>query len=224
MASSSAREYELTYSPTSPLQAGTGYVALLDDVYLDGDSWPRQGVRWEFHTAPALSIREIHPPATEPLDDLWTQFRVTFNRPVLVDSAVSRFSLVDEGGISLEGDLTWEDGGASLVFQPAEPLRPSRTYRLTLHGGVQDELGFELPETLELLYNTPAMVGVPMPAPGETDVALDSTVRVPFMRPMDKASVEVGIEYLACARWHGDLGRGHLCVRAAGRADRGNRL
>ena len=184
----------LTYSPTSPLQFGTSYVALLDDVYLGGDSWPRQGVRWEFHTAPALSIWEIHPSATESLDDLWTQFRVTFNRPVLVDSAVSRLSLVDEGGISLDGDLTWEDGGASLVFQPTEPLRPSKTYRLTMHGGVQDELGFELPETLELLYSTPPMVGVPTPAPGETGVVLDNTVRVPFMRPMDKASVEAGID------------------------------
>ena len=35
-----------------------------------------------------------------------------------------------------------------------------------------------------------------MPAPGETDVALDSAVRVPFMRPMDRASVEAGIDIL----------------------------
>jgi uncharacterized protein YfaS (alpha-2-macroglobulin family) len=183
----------LTYSPTSSLDAETGYVAHLEEVYLEGDSWPRQGVRWEFHTAPALSIREIHPPATDLLDDLWTRFRIAFNRPVLIDSAVSRFSLVDGDGLSLDGDLAWEDAGASLVFEPAEPLRPSSTYRLTLQGGVQDELGFELSETVELLYNTPPMVGVPSPAPGEKDVVLDSTVRVPFMRQMDKASVEAEI-------------------------------
>ncbi|MFN2182723.1 MAG: Ig-like domain-containing protein, partial [Anaerolineae bacterium] len=75
------------FQPTSPLRAETTYVAILHNVYLDGDPWARQGVRWEFSTAPALNIEEVQPSAVEPLLDLWSQFRIRFNRPVLADSA-----------------------------------------------------------------------------------------------------------------------------------------
>jgi uncharacterized protein YfaS (alpha-2-macroglobulin family) len=182
------------FRPTSPLRAGTRYAAILHSVYLADDPWPRQPVLWEFDTAPALRIQEVQPSETEPLHDLWSQFRIRFNRPVLADSAGSRFSLVGSDGMTVDGQLRWEDGGASLVFHPAEPLRPANDYRLTLQGGVEDELGFVLAEGLELAYSTPAMVGVPSPAPGETDVALDAAIRIPFLRPMDEASVEAGLE------------------------------
>ena len=182
------------FQPTSPLRAGTTYAAVLHSVYLDGDAWARPGVRWELSTAPALSIEEVQPSAAEPLHDLWAQFRIRFNRPVLADSAGSRFRLVDGNGVAVDGQLSWEDGGESLLFQPAQPLRPASTYTLSLPGGVEDELGFLLSDGLELVYDTPAMVGELSPAPGETEVALDAVIHIPFLRPMDQASVEAGLE------------------------------
>jgi uncharacterized protein YfaS (alpha-2-macroglobulin family) len=185
--------YTFTFSPTVSFEADTAYVASLENVYLEGDSWPRPGVRWEFRTAPALTVEEVEPRHDGFLNDLFAFFRITFNRPVLADSAAARFSLVTQDGTPVPGQLTWEQGGAGLVFQPDEPLRPATEYQLTLLEGVQDQLGFELAKTLERSYTTLPMLGLPLPVPGSTDVALDSEIRVPFTRPMDRGSVEAGL-------------------------------
>lgn len=52
------QDHSLTFTATSPLAAGTAYVARLENVYLEGDPSPRPGVRWEFRTAPPLTIEQ----------------------------------------------------------------------------------------------------------------------------------------------------------------------
>ncbi|MGD2207762.1 MAG: MG2 domain-containing protein, partial [Anaerolineae bacterium] len=78
-------------------------------------------------------------------------------------------------------------------FQPDEPLRPGARYEITLQSGVQDALGFRLAEPVISEFGTASMTGLPLPVPGSKNVALDSIIRVPFTRPMDKASVEEGL-------------------------------
>lgn len=190
------KDSTLTFSPTQSLSPGTTYVASLENVYLEGDPWPRAGVRWEFGTAPPLAIEGVEPPSVGFLSDLWAPFRITFNRPVVADTALARFSLVTRDGIPVAGQPVWEQNGAILVFQPEEALKPATEYQLAVRNGVMDELGFELTETVVQSYATPPMLGLPLPIPDSAEVALNSEIRVPFTRPMDKASVEAGVEIL----------------------------
>jgi hypothetical protein len=202
------RDRTLAFNPTEPLAPGTAYAARVDQVYLEGDRSARPGVRWEFRTAPPLVVVDVLPAERGSVLGLWTPFRIAFNRPVAADSVLSRFSLAPEGGPALAGQVTWEEDGARFVFQPEEPLRPATRYRLVLRAGVQDELGFQLAEGLDRSFETAPMVGLPLPLPTATNVALDSAIRIPFTRPMDKASVEAGLDFTPTvegqATWEGD--------------------
>jgi uncharacterized protein YfaS (alpha-2-macroglobulin family) len=168
-------------------------MAVLDHVFLDGDPAPRPGVEWDFHTAPPLTVEAVLPDEAGFLTDFFSSFTVSFNRPVEPESAVSRFSLAVVGGHAVEGEFSWRQDGAVLVFQPKDPLEPAMQYQLTVGSGIQDMLGYKLEESQQLFYTTPIMMGLPLPIRGSRGVALDSTIRVPFARPMDRESVEAGL-------------------------------
>ncbi len=188
-------DHTLTFSPTRPLVPGTTYVASVESIYLDGDPTARPGIRWELHTAPPLTVVDVTPAAADHLVDLWTPVRIAFSRSVVAESVVSRFSLRAQEGLPLSGQVTWEDDGATFVFQPEDPLFPATRYQITLLSGVHDDLGFEVTETLTSGFDTLPMLGVSLPVSGATNVPLDSSVRVPFTRPMDKASVESALVF-----------------------------
>ncbi|MGD8625552.1 MAG: Ig-like domain-containing protein [Anaerolineae bacterium] len=189
------KDHTLTFSPTVPLAADTDYVASLAHVFLEGDATPRPGLRWEFRTAPPLTVLDVTPSSNLVLD-LHTPLRITFNRPVVADSVGpgrAQLLLFTEDGQDVPGQITWQDDGAVLVFQPVQPLFPGTGYRLRLQPGVLDRLGFLLDEPLISEFGTVQMLGLPLPVPGTTDVPLDSEIRVPFTRPMDRLSVEAGL-------------------------------
>jgi hypothetical protein len=183
----------LAFNPSQPLAPGTTYAASFAHVFLADDPSPRPGVDWQFTTAPALIVVAASPEDGASLTDLWTPVRFTFNRPVLADTMTSRFSLLAQDGSDVPGQVAWEDGGATLVFRPDPSLKPATSYDVTLQQGVQDELGFELADTLSRSFSTQAMIGAPEPLPGSKDVALDAPLRIPFNWPMDQASVEAGL-------------------------------
>jgi hypothetical protein len=81
------------------------------------------------------------------------------------------------------------------VFEPDEPLRPATGYRISLLDGVYDDLGFQVPETASLSFHTAPLLGLPSPSPQARHVRLDSAIRIPFSRAMDKASVEEGLSF-----------------------------
>jgi uncharacterized protein YfaS (alpha-2-macroglobulin family) len=186
-------ERTLGFSPGEALAPGTKYTAAFAHLFLQDDPSLRPGSEWTFTTAPPLAVVDASPVEQALVENLWTPVRITFNRPVLPDSAKSRFSLSTGDGRVLSGQLTWENGGASFVFKPDLPLEPASRYELALQEGVQDELGFELAAGLSYSFDTPDMVGQPSPAPDSSDVSLDSAIRLPFTRPMDRVSVEAGL-------------------------------
>jgi alpha-2-macroglobulin len=187
------RASNIVFTPTVSLDPGVEYVAALAHVFLKGDATPRPGVQWEFSTAPPLTIIDWEPVSTGFLVDLTSAVRIQFNRPVDPASVLSRFSLQTAEGQQVAGQSTWESGGSTFVFQPAGSLRPGIGYKFSLRQGVRDELGFELEEPLSATFDTLQMLGRPTPLPGTRQVPLDSVVRVPFTRPMDKDSVETGL-------------------------------
>jgi hypothetical protein len=95
----------VTFRPTEPLAPGTRYSATVNEVYLQNDPSTRPGVQWRLQTAPPLRIAAIRPSGMEPLTDLWVPVQISFNRPVVKDSVVARFSLALEGGPSLPGHV-----------------------------------------------------------------------------------------------------------------------
>lgn len=210
------RGQTLAFNPSQPLAPDTAYVAEIEHVYLEGDHAARSGVRWEFGTAAPLTILDVSPDRRLPIIDLWTPIRITFNRPVVADSVTSRFSLNSPDGIPLAGQATWEQDGTVFVFQPEESWWPSTSYEFLLQEGVQDELGFELAEPLSGEFGTLQMLGLPLPVFGSTNVALDSTIRVPFTRPMDRPSVEAGLVFSPTMEgevaWETDVGGEDILV------------
>lgn len=186
------RGASLGFNPGQPLEPSTTYAAGVEQVYLPGESWARPGVRWTFQTAEALSVVEVSPRGSGYLVDLWTPVEMVFNRSVVTDSVSSRFTLVGGGGVAVLGRLLWNENGSAFAFQPERPLIPGREYRFVLQPGVYDELGFLLADSVESEFVTLHMMGLPLPLPGSRNVPLDSAIRLPFTRPMDRASVEAG--------------------------------
>lgn len=182
----------ITFRPTEPLAPDTRHTATLEHVHLEGDPSMRPGVVWRFRTAPRLRIVDVSPSGMDPLTDLWVPVAISFSRPVVEESVTSRFSLRAAGGAPLTGQQTWELNGARFVFVPDEPLYPATAYQITLLAGVYDELGFELEEPISVSVHTTLFVGIPSPSPEARNVRLDSAIRVPFTRGMDRASVEAG--------------------------------
>jgi len=187
--------YTVSYSPTLPLEPGTRYVAELGSVYLEGDDWPRDGVRWELQTAPPLTVVEVSPAEEETLSDLWAPVRVSFSQPVAVDSIVERFALVDMEGATVPGRVTWDDSGATFVFKPENALVPASSYQATLDPGLRDEMGFALAEGLSRTFHTEPMLGQVWPLDGAAEVSLDETVIVSFTRAMDQDSALAGLTF-----------------------------
>lgn len=199
----------VVFSPTLPLQPDATYAASLAHVFLEDDPNPRPGVQWQFQTASALAIEAVDPAPQALVPDFWSAVQILFNRPVVAGSVLPRFVLVAEDGESVSGQVRWEAGGAAFVFQPDAPLRPETGYHVELQAGVRDELGFSLSQPLALDFTTLGLVGLPEPIPGTEGVALDSHLRIPFTRPMDRASVEAGLAFTPTlageVTWEGDI-------------------
>ncbi len=200
--------HTLTFSPTQSLEPGTLYVAEMGNVFLEGDGWGRPGVRWELETAPPLSVVGATPLEGASLSDLWTPISITFNRPVLADSVLERFSLASEDALPLSGQVLWQEDGSRFIFQPDQPLMPATRYRFTLTPGVRDDLGFRVGEPLLQSFETEPMLGQVTPRDGARNVLLAEVIRIPFTRAMDKASVETGLAFTPPvageAAWEGD--------------------
>ncbi|MFN2224697.1 MAG: Ig-like domain-containing protein, partial [Anaerolineae bacterium] len=198
----------VAFSPTLPLEPGTAYAARVAHVFLESDPNLRPGVEWQLQTAPPLAVDDVKPGPQALVSDFWSGVRLLFTRPVVAGSVLSRFSLVDGTGQAVPGQARWEAEGAAFVYQPDEPLRPEAAYHVALQAGVRDELGFRLAQPLALDFTTLGLVGLPEPIPGTEGVALDSQVRIPFSRPMDRASVEAGLAFTPTLAgeitWEGD--------------------
>ncbi|MEJ2210008.1 MAG: Ig-like domain-containing protein, partial [Anaerolineae bacterium] len=175
---------------------------------MPADPNPRPGVDWQLQTAPPLTVDDVYPGPQALVSDYWSGVRLTFSHPVVAGTVPPRFSLVDGAGQSVPGQVRWEAGGATFVYQPDEPLRPEAAYHFELQAGVRDELGFRLAQPLALDFTTLGLVGLPQPVPGTEGVTLDSQVRIPFARPMDHASVEAGLAFTPTLAgeitWEGD--------------------
>jgi hypothetical protein len=186
----------LIFSPTLPLEPGTTYIAKVESTYLAHDPWPRAGLRWEFQTASALTVVDASPADGDSLTDLWTPVHITFSRPVVADSAETRFSLTYEDGSEVAGQAQWAEGGSVLTFQPESPLAPDTLYQFALEAGVRDELGFQVSERLHHSFSTEPMLESVMPRDAASGVPLNQGIRVSFTRPMDQASAAIGLTFV----------------------------
>ncbi len=187
------QEGSWSFTPSTPLAPDRAYSASLRQVYLDGDPTARPGLDWQFHTATPLLVVGVTPAVEQVVDDLWTPIRITFNRPPVPETVAGRFGVTDADGAPVQGEISWENEGTTLVFRPDAALKPLYFYRWRLDSGIQDALGFTLAETLSRRLDTGPLVGLRDPGPGVDHVPLDMPLRVTFTRSMDRASVAAGL-------------------------------
>ncbi len=102
--------------------AGKRYAACLEVgiTSLDGAIWTG-GVSWVFSTAAPQVL--VVSPAEKSLDQLLeTVVRVDSNTPMDTVATAGAFVMSALNGESVPGTLTWESGGARLVFAPSQVL------------------------------------------------------------------------------------------------------
>src|SRR5690606_24295611 len=142
-----------------------------------------------------LLIVDARPAAEKVVSDLWTPVRITFNRPPLAETVEARFGLAEADGTPVEGEVSWENGGTTLVFRPGGALKPLSSYRWSLAAGGQDAAGFSLHEAVARPFDTDRMTGIPDPGPDAVAVALHRPLRLSFTRPMELDSVAAGLDF-----------------------------
>ncbi|HEX9439424.1 MAG TPA: Ig-like domain-containing protein, partial [Roseiflexaceae bacterium] len=135
----------LTISPTETLRPDTSYVLSLGAGALSQGFRPlAQPVDLRFRTAPAPAVVQVLPAdaADVPLD---TPISVTFSRTIVPVTAVMRPAALPEIHFEppISGSAIWLDQ-VTVLFRPAEPLRPGTRYRATIDAALADVTGAQL--------------------------------------------------------------------------------
>lgn len=153
-----------------------------------------------------IGVRLTQPaPDQQAVAQITTSIEVEFNEPVEPDSAAQALRIEPP----VPGSVSWS--GSTMIFTPAEPLRPETDYVLSLDAGVRDLSGNEmaqLPDPFAFATVGRPTVSASEPADGDRDVALDATIVLTFSSLMDTASVEAALRLQPAfpheLRWSGD--------------------
>ncbi len=149
-----------------------------------------QPVDLRFRTAPAPAVVQVLPAdaADVPLD---TPISVTFSRTIVPVTAVMRPAALPEIHFEppISGSAIWLDQ-VTVLFRPAEPLRPGTRYRATIDAALADVTGAQLNMPFSWSFSTPApAVLSTAPADGARLVAPRATLALTVSQPLDLASV-----------------------------------
>lgn len=175
------------FYPQESLQPGTTYrVVVGPDV--GAQAALETPYRWQFTTEGIQVVAAVPFDGAEEVEPT-AQVVVKFSRPVAPDLVAPHFRLEDESGRPVAGELRWEDGEGeagyrTLVFVPAERLRPASAYHIRLEAPAGNPLApFQATfATVDLLR-----VEAVQPAPGAVEVSIvpsDTLISVQFNHPV----------------------------------------
>lgn len=165
------QRYEATLSANVTSLAG----AMLEAPY-----------NWAFDTAlpyletatPESGSREV------PLD---AAIRLYFNTPMEAENTGSAFSLTTDQGALVPGTITWEDGGALLVFSPTQALEMGAQYTVRIGERARALTSTPLENPQAWTFETlppPAVVSF-SPSTGTPAVDVQAPVRIRFSGALD---------------------------------------
>ncbi len=191
----------LTFTPDSPLDPGTVYIATFspEAAAKDGTS-PQEKIEVEFKTVENLAVAQVFPAQDTQEVDLNTSITVIFNHPVVPVTIVEEQSKLPQPlkfTPAVKGKGEWVNSSV-YVFQPEEILLSGTSYQVSVEAGIKDTLGNALNESFNWQFSTSAPViynfalkdGAQNPSEEVKDVPLDQTFILTFLQPMDSKSVE----------------------------------
>ena len=99
-------------------------------------------------------VATVTPIDGEELVNTETPIVVNLDEPINPDTPQFAFSLTDESGADVEGDLTVE--GGKIVFRPALPLSPRQTFTVSLSDSIYDLAGNQIASPFASTFTTNA--------------------------------------------------------------------
>jgi len=174
------------FHPDRGLIPSSHYTVLIRGTARDAWGQPLgKDLTWSFRTVIPHVIAE-HPAPGAHFANPSGAIRVTFNQPMDHGSA-SLFSL--RAAAPVPGATSWD--GATLVFQPAQPLDPASTYSAVVDGGMRAANGqATLGRTTAWSFHVahPPLVVSSTPTNGQTTA--NNYANITFSAPMSQPSLD----------------------------------
>lgn len=140
------------------------------------------------------AVIEIDPPAGAIAIPVEQVVRVRFSEPIDTGAFASSWvELRRSAGGAMAVTRTFEDGGATVVLTPSQPLLSFTTYLVKVSTAVRDPAGRHLEQAIQTSFTTrdvtpPVVVDV-SPAAGEVQVPVGAQLSVTFSEPVELASL-----------------------------------
>ena len=179
------------FDPLPDWDAGRRYEISLDAGVTSVDGAVlAEGLTWAF-TIATPRVLSVFPPEESLDQPLESAVRVDFNTPMDPVATGSAFSLIAADGEPVAGTLTWEDGGARLVFTPTHQLMLGMRYNVQVSTQAQSLTGTPLEMAWQWNFATQPYPAVAAIAPGDgaRNVELYESVRIAFRGAISESTI-----------------------------------
>src|SRR3989449_167362 len=183
-----------TLTPTSPLTAGTVYTATVAATVTDTIATPLgTASTWSFITSAAPTVIAQAPPNGAINVPLTTTVSATFSKPMNAATiTTATFTLRAAGAAAnVPATVTVNAAGTVATLTPPTPLAAGTIYTAPVASTVADTVGNPLGTNFVWSFTTdvaPTVIAR-SPAPGASNVPLNTTVTATFSKPMAAASI-----------------------------------
>jgi methionine-rich copper-binding protein CopC len=176
-----------TFTPAAPFDAAVTYSVAVSGATNDAGA-TMLPVSWSFATAIPPSVTTQTPAPGAAGVGLATTVSAGFDRAVTPGS--TNFDVV-AGGAPVSGSVTLNGAGTVATFTPDAALAPSTTYTVTVSGATSSGGGVMTPVAWNFTTGSAPVVTAQTPAPGATNVAVNTTVAVGFDQAVTGATIVV---------------------------------
>jgi hypothetical protein len=190
----SDNDQAVTFTPDQPLERAARYVVKLNVGARSkvGLALAREAT-FNVETVGFLEVTKVLPEPDTSFANVDSIITVMFNRPVVpLTDLASQASLPNPLTLTpaVEGTGEWLNTSI-YVFKPARPLAGGQAYTGRIAAGLGDTTGGLLQNDYEwTFYAAPPQVVSSIPAPAQSNLALNQPITITFNQAMDRASTE----------------------------------
>jgi len=173
------------FSPEPSLAGGTEYTVRINSDLTGVDGSPLQ-IRqaWSFTTADPrlLSVEPVDGIKNVSLD---SDVLLTFNQPMVPDSVVDEFTMLDANNTRVRGEFTWNDGTTEFTFTPDNLLKRDRVYSIELSEETLSGGGTQIGSESQSTFQTISELAVIRTDPGDNgQKEIYSSIAIEFNSPI----------------------------------------